>query len=140
MGTRETVGHGNIFKNLHKKEPIHPDWRGTITVHDAEREITGWWKTGQKNKGLKYISIQIGGLYVKGERAPREDYGNGALFPNRDKKSGDNLPDYKGTVTIHGIKRLMAAWWKKDRNNDDFLSIAVGDVVEDKPGLPAHGG
>lgn len=52
-----------------------------------------------------------------------EQYNNrGVLFINRNKQG--NQPDWTGKLTIDGKEDRLSAWIKKDRNGDEFLSIA----------------
>lgn len=52
---------------------------------------------------------------------PRE---GGALFKQREKRS-EKAPDWKGDVTMDGIKYGIAAWERKTRNGDTFLSVKL---------------
>jgi uncharacterized protein (DUF736 family) len=47
----------------------------------------------------------------------------GALFPN-DKDGRENRPDYKGDVTIGGVKYELAAW-KRPYVKGEYLSVKV---------------
>ena len=76
-------GFGNAFKNKHKTEPKHPEYRGEIKTPSGDHlDISLWLKDGDKGK---YFSISVQPHYVK---------------PNSDAKpsieqvqSGDPEPD-----------------------------------------------
>lgn len=53
---------------------------------------------------------------------------SGALFPN-DKGDNPNRPDWRGDVTINGVKWRLAGWLKEGRNGK-FLSLKAS---EDRP-------
>lgn len=50
-----------------------------------------------------------------------ENKNYGALFPNG-KKTNEKQPDFKGSVTINGIKYDLAGW-KKQGDNGAFISL-----------------
>ena len=50
--------------------------------------------------------------------------GQGAMFPNQYKKSGDNKPDLTGNIKINGEVIKIAGWYKEGKNGQ-FLSVSV---------------
>jgi len=46
---------------------------------------------------------------------------SGALFKNN-KDGNDRRPDYRGDVTIHGVKYKLSAWLKEGKNGK-FMSL-----------------
>ena len=68
----------------------------------------------------------------------REYKAFGALFPNH-KKMGKQ-PDYKGEIEMGGVKYDMAGWIRDSKNGNRYISVVIGDVIEDKPTLPKHQG
>jgi hypothetical protein len=61
----------------------------------------------------------------------------GALFTN-DKGDNPSRPDYRGDVTIGGVKYALAAWSKEGRNGP-YLSLSVSEWKE-KPKAEGQGG
>ena len=59
-----------------------------------------------------------------------QSIGNGVLWKNKYKKS-EKEPFFRGKATIRGHEVELAAWIKKDKNNQDMISIAFDDVIED---------
>lgn len=55
-----------------------------------------------------------------------DDNMRGVLFREEEKRS-DKAPDYKGNVTINGVKFQLAGWVKESRAGKKFLSIKVED-------------
>lgn len=51
---------------------------------------------------------------------------SGALFKNKNKRQ-DNHPDYTGSCTVEGKKLNIAAWLKKSRAGETYLSIAFSE-------------
>lgn len=52
-----------------------------------------------------------------------EQYNNrGVLFINRNKQG--NQPDWTGKLTINGKEDRLSAWIKRDKNGQEFLSVA----------------
>ena len=56
----------------------------------------------------------------------------GVLFPNS-RKTKENHPDYTGKIDIEGTEHWLSAWLKKSKNGNQFISISLGEVIEDKP-------
>jgi hypothetical protein len=54
------------------------------------------------------------------------DTPRGALFrvPEADKKN-DKWPDYRGDLTIEGVKWKLAGWVKTDKNGGKYLSLVA---------------
>jgi len=48
---------GSIFKNDRKTKDSHPDFTGSVTVHDQEFWLSGWRKTSRNDE--PYISISL---------------------------------------------------------------------------------
>jgi hypothetical protein len=46
----------------------------------------------------------------------------GVLFRNKFKQG--NQPDYKGKLTLNGEEDQLSAWVKRDKNGEEFLSLA----------------
>ena len=69
------------------------------------------------------------------ERKVFQNIGSGILWKNKFKKS-DKEPFFRGKATIRGHDVEMAAWLKKDKNNQDMISMAFDDVIE--PETPPH--
>jgi hypothetical protein len=59
---------GFIFKNKHKSEDKHPEYRGTINVDGIEKEISLW-----VNREKGYFSAKIQEPYKKEEKAESKD-------------------------------------------------------------------
>ncbi len=60
--------------------------------------------------------------------------GSGSLFRN-DKKTTDKHPNLKGKVMLpNGEVRWLSAWSKKTASGDTWLSISVGDLVQQAGG------
>ena len=69
------------------------------------------------------------------ERKVFQNIGSGILWKNKFKKS-DKEPFFRGKATIRGHEVELAAWLKKDKNNQDMISIAFDDVIEGE--TPPH--
>ena len=57
---------------------------------------------------------------------------SGILFPN-DIKTSPKAPDYKGDITIEGVKHWLSGWMKEGKGGSKFLTLAIGDVKEERP-------
>jgi uncharacterized protein (DUF736 family) len=55
--------------------------------------------------------------------AYEEKDGKGTFFPN-DRKSAENHPDWKGTVTIAGVQYDLAGW-KKQGQRGEYLGLTI---------------
>ena len=55
----------------------------------------------------------------------------GVLFKNRNKKE-DKPPAYKGTITIDGKQKTLAAWVREAKDGSRFLSLVAGEVEKDE--------
>lgn len=63
--------------------------------------------------------------------------GQGSAFVN-DKKTTDKHPDFKGKVMLpNGETRWLSMWNKTSQAGKSFISISVGDVVQDQ-GAPVY--
>ena len=69
------------------------------------------------------------------EKKVFQNIGSGILWKNKFKKS-DREPFFRGKATIRGHELEVAAWLKKDKNNQDMISMAFDDVIE--PETPPH--
>jgi len=61
------------------------------------------------------------------------DYDNtnrGALF--RAEKKSEKHPDYTGKINIGGNDHYLAGWIKESKAGDKFMSLSLGDAVEQK--------
>lgn len=60
--------------------------------------------------------------------------GQGSLFKN-DKKTTDKHPNLKGKVMLpNGEVRWVSAWTKKTSAGDNWLSISIGELVQQQSG------
>lgn len=66
----------------------------------------------------------------------REYKAFGVLFPNH-KKMGKQ-PDYKGEIEMGGVKYELAGWIRDSKKGNRYISVVIGDVMEDRPDLPKH--
>ena len=48
----------------------------------------------------------------------------GALFKNKDKET-DKHPDYNGQINVEGTEYWLAAWLKKSKAGQPYMSLAV---------------
>ena len=71
----------------------------------------------------------------KKEKKVFQNIGSGILWKNKFKKS-DREPFFRGKATIRGHELEVAAWLKKDKNNQDMISMSFDDVIEDE--TPSH--
>ena len=69
------------------------------------------------------------------EKKVFQNIGSGILWKNKFKKS-DREPFFRGKATIRGHELEVAAWLKKDKNNQDMISMSFDDVIE--PETPPH--
>ena len=57
---------------------------------------------------------------------PYSDELRGVLFRNSDKQDGDKRPDYKGNLTIGGVKYELAAWIRTaQKSGRKFMSLQL---------------
>lgn len=54
---------------------------------------------------------------------------SGSLFKN-DKKEKDTHPNAKGTALIGGVEYWVSAWTKKDKNGNNWQSLAFTPKTE----------
>ena len=60
----------------------------------------------------------------------------GVLFKN-DKQGVETRPDYNGKININGVEHWLAAWVKTSQKGTPFMSLSIGDPVEQKaPAAP----
>ena len=69
--------------------------------------------------------------------------GSGALFKPKQPKKSDKSPDYTGSITVGGKKHSLAAWIKKSKKGDTYMSLSIGewkeksrDEFQDDSGIP----
>ena len=55
----------------------------------------------------------------------------GVLFKN-DKQGVETRPDYNGKININGVEHWLAAWVKTSQKGTPFMSLSIGDPVEQK--------
>lgn len=56
---------------------------------------------------------------------------SGALFKNKDKKSGDNKPNLTGIALIDGVEYRIAAWKNVPQSGGEvYFSLAFQDNSE----------
>ena len=65
------------------------------------------------------------------EKKVFQNIGSGILWKNKYKKT-DREPFFRGKATIRGHELEVAAWLKKDKNNQDMISMAFDDVIEEE--------
>jgi hypothetical protein len=59
---------------------------------------------------------------------------SGSLFKN-DRKEKETHPDYKGKVMLpNGEVRWLSGWKKQTASGDGWLSLAIGDPVQQSGG------
>ena len=68
-----------------------------------------------------------------------DDEGHGVLFIN-DKKQNERQPDYKGNITVNGVKHELAAWLKISKAGNQFLSISLGNPIQARGETRTYGG
>ena len=66
----ENLNNGVIFKNDHKKEDKHPDYKGKGNFNGNDFEVALWVKTGKDGK--KFFSAKFSPPYVKPDQATNE--------------------------------------------------------------------
>ena len=71
----------------------------------------------------------------KKDRKVFQNIGSGILWKNKYKKT-DREPFFRGKATIRGHELEVAGWLKKDKNNQDMISMAFDDVIENE--APPH--
>jgi len=60
--------------------------------------------------------------------------GQGSLFRN-EKKTTDKHPNLKGKVMLpNGEVRWLSAWTKETSAGDKWISLAIGDLVQQQSG------
>ena len=64
--------------------------------------------------------------------AEYDNTNSGALFKNKDKET-DKHPDYNGQINVGGTEYWLAAWIKKSKAGQTYMSLAV----KPKDGKPA---
>jgi len=60
-------------------------------------------------------------------RTPTKEFDNtnrGSLFKN-DKKSTEQMPDYKGQINVNGEEFWINAWLKTSKQGTKFMSLSV---------------
>lgn len=65
---------------------------------------------------------------------------SGSLFKN-DRKEKETHPDYKGKVMLpNGEVRWLSGWRKQTSAGDGWLSLSIGDLVQQAGGSNYGGG
>lgn len=59
----------------------------------------------------------------------------GVLFENSNKKT-DKHPDMTGKLNIDGTDFWIAGWWNESKKGVEFLSLALGDEIEEQEEAP----
>jgi hypothetical protein len=54
---------------------------------------------------------------------------SGALFKN-ERKEKDQHPDYRGDITIDGVKYSLAGWVRETRDGKKYLSLSVKPIED----------
>ena len=60
-------------------------------------------------------------------RTPTKEFDNsnrGSLFKN-DKKTTEQMPDYKGQINVNGEEFWINAWLKTSKQGTKFMSLSV---------------
>jgi hypothetical protein len=66
--------------------------------------------------------------------------GSGSLFKN-DNKTSERHPDYKGKVMLpNGEVRWLSGWKRQTTAGDGWLSLSIGDLVQQAGGGSYGGG
>lgn len=67
----------------------------------------------------------------------------GALFSNKENKTAENHPDYKGSINANGVDFWLSAWLKKSKDGKPFMSLSITPKEQKpaaKPKQPAYQG
>jgi uncharacterized protein (DUF736 family) len=67
----------------------------------------------------------------------------GALFSNKEGKSAENHPDYKGSINAAGVDYWLSAWLKTSKDGKKYMSLSITPkeaVQAAKPAKPAYQG
>ena len=64
-----------------------------------------------------------------------DETNRGTLWKNKDKKEGDNRPDYTGKINMDGTEKRLAAWIKQGQNGK-YMSLNVTDYQQQEPSDP----
>ena len=51
--------------------------------------------------------------------------GQGSLFRNKQKETGDNKPNLTGEAKVNGIVYRVSAWTKLTKNGEKWLSLNI---------------
>ncbi len=60
-------------------------------------------------------------------RTPTKEFDNtnrGSLFKN-DKKTTEQMPDYKGQINVNGEEFWINAWLKTSKQGTKFMSLSI---------------
>ena len=79
---------GSIFKNEHKTEDKHPNYKGKINVDGTIKEIA-LWLTESKDGTKKYFSVKIQDEYIKPESTEKHNSETGS---DEKELPDDDLP------------------------------------------------
>jgi uncharacterized protein (DUF736 family) len=74
--------------------------------------------------------------------AEYDNTNRGALCNNKENKTAENHPDYKGSINVNGTDFWLSAWLKTSKEGKKFMSLSV-TPKEQKPAAkpkPAYQG
>lgn len=54
-----------------------------------------------------------------------DETNRGALFSNKEHKTSDKAPDYKGSINIDGVEYWLSSWIKTSKQGNKFMSLSV---------------
>lgn len=120
----------------------HVEWRGLLEPGEMVTADIPRWVVA-KHRQLQHVRGQyafpltpLPGLdpaKSQGAFPMANDTPRGALFrvPEADKKN-DKWPDYRGDLTIDGVKWKLAGWVKTDKNGGKYLSL-VAKLPDENP-------
>lgn len=57
--------------------------------------------------------------------AEYDNTNRGALFSNKENKTAENHPDYKGSINVNGTDFWLSAWLKTSKEGKKFMSLSV---------------
>lgn len=74
--------------------------------------------------------------------AEYDNTNRGALFSNKENKTAENHPDYKGSINANGTDFWLSAWLKKSKDGKTFMSLSITpkEAKTAKPAKQAYQG
>ena len=66
-----------------------------------------------------------------------DETNRGALFSNKEHKTSDKAPDYKGSINIDGVEYWLSSWIKTSKQGNKFMSLSVQPKQAAKPAKQA---